>query len=288
MSGMPEFLTVKELADLLRIKERKVYDLASTGNVPCNRATGKLLFPEAEVRAWIDGKQAGKSGARPAVFLGSHDPLLEWALRQSQCGLASFFDGSSDGVARFCAGEGIATGLHLHDRKADEWNIETVAETCAEENAVLIGWATRKRGLVVRSEKGVLRGVYDLPGKRMAPRQPKSGTAVLLDNVLSDAGVSMAELAFTEPCHSEQDAVLAVVEGVADVTFGLEAVAGQFGLGFIPVVDERFDILIDRKAYFDPPIQRLLTFCKSAAFRERAAALTGYALDSLGDVRWNT
>lgn len=287
MSATPEFLTVKELADLLRIKERKVYDLASAGSVPCNRATGKLLFPADEVRAWIDGKQAGKSVARPAVFLGSHDPLLEWALRQSQCGLASFFDGSSDGISRFCSGEGIATGLHIFDRKTDTWNTETVADSCAEQDAVLIEWATRKRGLVVRSDEKDISGVVDLPGKRMAPRQPKSGTAVLLDTVFGDAGVPMDEVTFTDPCHSEQDAVLAVVEGVADVTFGLEAVAGQFGLGFIPVVDERFDILIDRKAYFEMPMQTLLTFCRSAAFIERAAALTGYALDGLGDVRWN-
>ena len=55
MSADPEFLTVPELAELLRIKERKVYDLASAGDVPCTRATGKLLFPARDVRAWIEG-----------------------------------------------------------------------------------------------------------------------------------------------------------------------------------------------------------------------------------------
>lgn len=287
MSGSPEFLTVKELADLLRIKERKVYDLASAGDVPCNRATGKLLFPEAEVRAWIECKQAGKAAVRPVVFLGSHDPLLEWALRQSQCGLATFFDGSSDGLARFWQSEGIATGLHIHDRKSDEWNVGTVAQSCADQDVVLIGWATRRRGLVVRSGEDELRSIGDLRGKRLAPRQPMSGTAVLLESILIDADVAKEDVVFTDPCHSEQDAVLAVAEGVADVTFGLEAVAGQFGLGFLPLVDERFDILVDRKAYFDEPIQTLLTFCRSEAFRERAATLSGYGLEDLGEVRWN-
>lgn len=288
MTGMPEFLTVKELAELLRIKERKVYDLASAGDVPCTRATGKLLFPEAEIRAWIEGKQTGKPVARPSVFLGSHDPLLEWALRQSRCGLATFFDGSTDGVARFKAGEGVATGLHIHDREGDDWNVGVAARECGDLDAVLIAWATRKRGLVVRPEAlSGIRSIHDLVGRRFAPRQPESGTAVLLESILADAGLSLADIEFSEPCHSEQDAVVSVSEGTTDVTFGLEAVARQFGLGFVPLVDERFDILIDRAAYFDEPIQTLLAFCRSATFLDRATAMSGYGLGGLGEVRWN-
>ena len=44
---MTEYMTTKELADFLRIKQRKVYDLAATGRIPCSRAMGKLLFPRA-------------------------------------------------------------------------------------------------------------------------------------------------------------------------------------------------------------------------------------------------
>jgi excisionase family DNA binding protein len=86
-----EYLTTKELAGLLRIKERKVYDLAASGQVPCSRATGKLLFPRRAVEAWIASKSSGPvvETSRPDVFLGSHDPLLEWSLRESRCGLAT-------------------------------------------------------------------------------------------------------------------------------------------------------------------------------------------------------
>ena len=60
-----EYLTVPELAELLRIKERKVYDLASEGEVPCTRATGKLLFPVAGVRAWLDKHSEGMVAPPP-------------------------------------------------------------------------------------------------------------------------------------------------------------------------------------------------------------------------------
>ena len=97
---LPAYLTTRELADLIRVKERKVYDLVAAGDVPCSRATGKLLFPRDAVLAWIDraGENADEVRERPPVVLGSHDPLLEWALRESGCGLASLFDGSLDGV----------------------------------------------------------------------------------------------------------------------------------------------------------------------------------------------
>lgn len=288
MTGAPEFLTVKELADLLRIKERKVYDLASAGEVPCTRATGKLLFPEAEVRAWIDGKHSGKALARPSVFLGSHDPLLEWALRQSRCGLATYFDGSMDGLARFKAGEGIATGLHIHDAASDDWNVAIAERDCSDFDVVLIAWATRRRGLVVKAaDADAFKELRDVKGKTFATRQGESGTSVLLDALLAEAGIALPDTDSIGPFHSEQDAVLAVSEGSADVTFGLESVAQQFGLGFVPLVDERFDILVDRAAYFDEPIQTLLAFCRSRTFLDRAKMLTGYGLAGLGEVRWN-
>ena len=152
MDGNPEYLTVKELADLLRIKERKVYDLASSGAVPCTRATGKLLFPSAEIRAWLTRESSGAvpddGPANPApILLGSHDPLLAWAIRQSRCGLATYFDGSGDGLSRFAKGGGIAAGLHLFDAVTGDWNRAPVMAACRDRNAVLIQFAKRKRGL---------------------------------------------------------------------------------------------------------------------------------------------
>ena len=119
---MSEFLTTREVADLLRIKERKVYDLASNGKIPCSKATGKLLFPKAEIDQWLAANSSQGATERPAVLLGSHDPLLEWALRASGCGIASFFDGSLDGVDRYINGEGIAAGLHIYENANQQWN----------------------------------------------------------------------------------------------------------------------------------------------------------------------
>lgn len=283
--ALPEFLTVRELAALLRIKERKVYDLAASGEVPVSRATGKLLFPADELRAWIDGARSGPAVTppRPDVFLGSHDPLLDWALRQSQCGLATFFDGSEDGLGRFAAREGLAAGLHVFDATTGRWNVDAVAG----QDAVLIGWATRRRGLVIGRDETAVKGLGDLPGHRFTPRQPGSGTATLFRHLLAQAGLPMDRLTMADTARSEQDAVLAVAGGQSRATFGLEALAVQFGLGFVPLIDERFDLIVDRRSWFEPPMQRLMAFCRSDGFARHAAGFAGYDLSDLGTVRWN-
>ncbi len=283
MRGEPEFLTVPELATLLRIKERKVYDLAASGTIPCTRATGKLLFPESDIRAWIATNQSGVRKQRPAVFLGSHDPLLEWALRQSQCGLATYFDGSGDGLDRFEAGDGVATGLHIFDGSSNSWNLEAVGQRFRNRNVVLLGWAERGRGLIVpKMHADDATSMAWLNGKSVAVRQPTSGTSALFSGLAKDVSYSPIG-----PFHSEQDAALAVAEGSADAAFGLKTMAKQFGLGFVPLVTERFDILVDRAAYFSEPFQKLLAFCGTPEFSRRVATLEGYAVEDLGKVRWS-
>ncbi len=282
----PEFLTVPELASLLRIKERKVYDLAANGRVPVSRATGKLLFPAREVRDWIAGTGAA-AATPPPIVLGSHDPLVDWAIRESGSGLATYFDGSSDGLDRFAQGEGVAAGLHLRDPMGGAWNVGPVAAACAGRPAALLSFAGRRRGLVLRPGGPRAETVADLAGLRVAPRQPGSGTAALLDALLAGAGLDPAGLTLSATARTETDAAEAVARGAADATLGLEGAARAFGLDFVPVLTERYDLLVDRRAWFEPGLQALAAFCRGPAFAARAAALGGYDLEGLWDVCWN-
>lgn len=285
-----EYLTVKELADLLRLKERKIYDLAASGSVPCSKATGKLLFPAAEIRRWISQSRSGgvpQMSPRPPIILGSHDPLLDWAIRQSRCGLASYYDGSHDGLNRFTKGEGVATGLHIFDAKSESWNVPSVVHKASDQNAVLVTFAKRKRCLVYRVDGVVPTSLAGLAGFTFAPRQPESGTDTLFREVALKEGLDISKLKLWEVTRTEDEAVEAVRCGNADVTFGLESVARSYGLEFLPVVDEQFALLVDRKAWFDTPMQKLMAFCSTKAFSDKARAYGGYDISELGAVTWN-
>lgn len=286
-----EYLTTRELAELLRIKERKVYDLAASGAVPCSRATGKLLFPRKGIDEWLarNVSSPAPAAARPQVILGSHDPLLEWALRASRCGLASYFDSSLDGLSRFADGEGIATGLHLYDSTADDWNSVAVETRFAQAPVVLVEWAKRARGIILAPGSAAdCTGLDDLRGRKVVPRQAEAGSQVLLEALLQQRGIDAAMLDWTQAARSEVDAVIEVVEGRADATFGLATLASQYRLDFVAVIDERYDILVQRQAWFEPTWQTLVEFCRLPEFGQYASELAGCVIDDQFRVHYNS
>jgi len=291
---MSQFLTTREVAALLRIKERKVYELVSEGTIPVSRVTGKLLFPRELIEAWVRRHAHCRDGveglvARPSVLAGSHDPLLEWALRASGAELATFFDGSLDGLERLAEAKAIAAGLHVREPERDDWNRAHVERRLAGMPVVLLAWARRTQGLVVPAgNPRRIEGLADLAGMPFVPRQPGSGSHLLLDHLARQAGVDAASLGLVSPpARSELEVALAVSEGRAEAGLAIEAVARQLRLGFVPLVRERYDLALWRRDYFEPPLQRLLAFCRTSAFAERAGTLGGYDVSELGEVRYN-
>lgn len=288
-AGQPRYLTTKEAADLLRVKERKVYDLAAEGAIPHRRITGKLLFPHDELLAWIDGGE-GASPRRPAILAGSHDPLLDWAARESGSELAALFEGSRAGLDRFAQGAAALAGLHVPESDDDgreSWNVRTVAGLGLR-GCVLIAWAARRRGILLsKSARGSVSGFADLRGRRVAMRQPGAGASALFEKLAAEAGLGPDDMIPAAAlARTESDAAAAVAEGEAEAALGIEAMARRYGLGFVPLTEERFDLLIDRRAYFTPPVQSLLIFARGAAFRAKAESMGGYDVSDLGAVRW--
>lgn len=293
---MSEFYTTRELAALLRIKERKVYDLVSEKVVPVRRVTGKLLFPKEEVHAWIAAGSGAAAWPRgrsvadlPLIMAGGHDPLLEWALRESRCGIAALLDGALDGLARMKAHGCLAAGLHIPAKKGGGWNVDAVRDALGDEPLVLIEWAKRHRGLMYRPS--LARSVTkfaEIGDLRFQCRQPEAGSELILSSLLANEGLDRTDLDILEAVErSETDLAAAIAAGRADVGLGVEAVARQFHLKFSPLVVERFDLLVWRKAYFEPPFQKFMRFCESQAFLGRAEALGGYDCAEMGAIHFN-
>ena len=291
-----EFLTTKEVAELLRIKERKLYDLVSSQEIPCVKATGKLLFPKAELMHWIRTGEflpESKNNARLNVLAGSHDPLLEWAIRESGCGLAMQFDGSLSGLDVFENHGAVATGLHVLNVNGNPdttvWNTHAVQSRFAASNVVLVHWATRQQGLIVpHGNPKQINSVADLPALKIATRHAGAGGMILFEHLLHTHGLDLAALNVSETCRTENDTIAAVASGKADAAPGLQALALQFGLGFVPTQQENFDLMVCRKAWFEPPFQKLIQFTSSSTFKKKAQQFEGYNTTALGTVVWNS
>ena len=291
---MNPFLTTREVADLLRVKERKIYELVAEQDIPVSRVTGKMLFPRDLIEAWVRRRVEFAGGAvdlspPPPVLAGSHDPLLEWAIRESGSEIATFFGGSIDGLSRMTARKAFAAGMHVFDPQTREFNRGLVANEFAGRPVVMIEWAWRTQGLVVAS--GNPRGLAsaaDLAGVRFVPRQPEAGSYLLLRHLVAEAGIDLETIAMLDPpARTEADVAQHVLEGRADAGLAVETVARMHRLDFIPLFRERYDLLVWRREYFEAPMQRLLAFCAGAAFQRRATEIGGYDLAGLGTVRYN-
>jgi len=291
------YLTTREVADLLRVKQRKVYDLVSREQIPCSRVTGKLLFPRDEILAMIE--QQSRSTAvvsvnpddqqLPPVILGSHDPLLEAALKACGSSMPTLIEHSVAGLDRFEKGEGVATGLHVYEPEIGKWNVSGVTERFASRPVVLLTWAMRSRGLLVHpSMSDRIKGLTDLRSCRLAVRQKGSGSYSLLEHLLmSHCGLTVSDIEQRSDALSETDAAMQVLEGKADVTLGLSAFASRFKLDFVPVIEERFDLLIDRRAFFEADFQTLVKYTQTPGFKELQSEFPGYRTDSIWQVQFN-
>ncbi|MGQ7791831.1 substrate-binding domain-containing protein [Faunimonas sp. B44] len=289
-----DYLTTADVAAYLRIKERTVYDLVARRAIPCSRATGKLLFPRRAIDRWVDSNLDALDGrvlSPPPIVGGSSDPLLEWALRESGSGLATLFEGSTRGLKRFGGAEAVAVGLHLKDGAGDGYNRDAVCTLTGVHDLVLIEWAERDQGLVVaRGNPLGLGGVSDLAERRprIVLRQEGAGAQVLLDALLSAAGIGPEAL---NVCGhwalTDMDVGAAIADGVVDCGVAIGAVARRFGLDFVPLHRERFDLACRRRDYFEPPLQTLFAFTRTAAFAQKAAQLGHYGTERTGAVRFN-
>jgi putative molybdopterin biosynthesis protein len=192
-ASMSEFLTTKELAALLRVKERKIYELVASGSLPVRRLTGKLLFAREEIDQLLrsSGKPAVSEAApaaepqvaQPLVIAGGHDPLLEWALRESRSGIAAFLDGALDGLDRAARKECLAVGLHVPEPSG--WNVSTVERRFGRQPWVLVEWARRQRGLIFRKAlQQPPEKLADVRGLRFQLRQPEAASELVLDRLL--------------------------------------------------------------------------------------------------------
>jgi putative molybdopterin biosynthesis protein len=294
-SAPDEMMDTDEVADYLRLKRRKIYELVRDKQIPCTRVTGKWLFPKQLIDRWLaeNTELAGNGPAEqlPAASIaGSHDPLLDWAIRESGCGLALLPGGSLNGLKRLAAGEPVVAAAHLLDDDG-EYNGANVARLISGRDLVAIEWAWREQGLIVAPDNPLaIKTVKDLTKRkiRLIRRQEEAGSHVLLRQLLAAGEIALDDLnVLPAIAHTENDLGLAIVEGKADAGLAIRSVATQFRLGFVPLHRERFVLVMRRRDYFEPPMQALLAFTRSPAFTARAADLGGYDVGGVGRVVFN-
>jgi molybdate-binding protein/DNA-binding XRE family transcriptional regulator len=178
-------------------------------------------------------------------------------------------------------------GSHLHDEASGQDNLPAVRARFPGRRMLVVELVRWREGLLVASGNPLgLRGVADLgrPGLRVARREEGAGAAKLLRRLLAATGLA-AEALVGPAVADHAQAAQAVAHGAADAAVAIEAVALAHGLGFLPLAEERFDLVLPAERAEDAPVARLLDALASPGFRAEAAAIAGYDLGRTGHAR---
>jgi putative molybdopterin biosynthesis protein len=229
------------------------------------------------------------------VISGSHDPLLDEAtdiMRRNFPGsnVASSHVGSMGGIMAIKRGEAHLGGVHLLDEATGTYNVPYVKKYFPDGGVVLVECVGRVQGLMVApgNPKGI-KGFNDLIGLDFVNRQKGSGTRVLCDFLAKQNGVDTSLIRGYDREEFTHTAVAAAIAaGTADAGLGILAAAKMYGLDFIPIADEEYDLLVAGDAYETEAVNRLIIIIKGEEFAQRLKRLGGYTLKNPGSVKqWN-
>ena len=225
------------------------------------------------------------------VAIGSHDltlDLLSSEIRRANPGitLSSSNVGSLGGLLALRRGEAHLAGSHLLDEETGEYNVSHIRQVLAGREVVLVNLVHRVQGLMVApgNPTGV-QGLRDLlrDDVSFVNRQRGSGTRVLLDYELRRSGLSPDGIeGYRREEFTHTAVAAAVASGTADAGLGILAAARALGLEFVPLLKERYDLVIPREHYESPLLRPLLETVRGDRFRSGVEALGGYDTSEMG------
>lgn len=297
-----DLMSTKEVAEYLGINDKQVYALIKQQRIPASKATGKWVFPRRLIDEWIEGDaQAGLKEARrksrkmegALLAAGSNDPVLDMLYGGLRRQYPEFYVfsaniGSTAGLLALEKGFTDIAWSHLLDPETGEYNIPYLEKLIPSINAVVVNLFHRELGFVVAKGNPLgVAGFEDLMREdvRFINRQKGSGTRLLLDYHLEKAGLQQERITgYENEVLTHAEIGLSILSGEADVGIATAAVSALFGLGFIPIVRERFDMICDQSVFFQRGVQSLIGVLSGDLFRSRFSDLKGYDFKSAGRI----
>ena len=285
-------LTAREAAAFLHLNEKKLYALANSREIPAARVGGKWLFPRAMLEEWLLEQAHGGALTDRLLITGSDDPLLSATVAAlapalgSDAFIAYSPTGTLAGLELLARRRASVCALHWGGVEHSAQQHATLLRRFAPHRQwALVRLALREQGVILR--RGLaLDGIGTLAAfdYRWAMRQTGAGSAHFLESALASRGFSVADCSAVATAHTEREAAALVAREDADCAPGTRGAAAEFGLGFLPLGWEAFDLALPREVVFRHLFQNLLSAFGGPAARALAGRLGGYDLTPLGQV----
>lgn len=290
--------------DYMRVAVGRVGDKLLAAPLPRGAGVITSLVRADGIAIILPGEQGLEAGSPVSVRLyrspvelentifaiGSHDltlDLLAQYLAAKERRLVSSNAGSLGGLVALRRGEAHLAGSHLLDPQTGEYNLSYINQYLPGIPVTLFAWVGRTQGLLVQpGNPKDIRGLADLarPEITYVNRQRGAGTRVLLDYHLSKIGLAAeAVRGYQREEYTHLAVAAAVSSGRADTGLGIAAAADALGLDFIPLFDEKYDLVIPNEHLKSGLLDPLFELALSPGFRKAVAALPGYDVSRMGE-----
>lgn len=310
-------LTPAEVAEILKISKYTVYEMVKRGELPAYRVGKKIRIDSHDLQNYIN--QGKRNEPAPDQQPTVPDSLLESPLLAAEtttkapgliiCGqdlaldiLGRHLENHSGGIRAYRQYLGSFAGLlalyqdradlaaiHLWDSDSNSYNIPYVRRLLPGIPAVIIHLCRRMQGFyVARGNPKNIKQWEDLirPGISFVNREAGAGTRVLIDEQFRLLGINHQMVKGYENLEFSSLAVAsAVSRGIADVGAGNEKVSQQVrDIDFIPLCQERYELVIKKENINREPFQALLEILASPSFKAELQGLGDYDLSETGKI----
>jgi putative molybdopterin biosynthesis protein len=292
------YLKPEEVASLLKISKYTVYEMVKRNDLPAVRIGRKLRFRQTDIDRFIDvenNQQAERARQQTFAntdirYVGSNDLSIDAVAQTfSQLSLGNFYPtyvGSMEGLMQLYHGKCDVVGCHLFDEETGQYNLPYIKRFLPHEGIVALEFVKRNLGWVVpKGNPNLLTSWEDLKRRDLlfVNRQKGSGTRVLFDYMLKKLEIKKAEIRGYDTIEfTHLSAASHVSRGAANAALATESVAVALSLDFVPLQQERYDLVMKAEFFESKRGQALLHVLSSNRLKEKVALIGGYDVSRMG------
>lgn len=284
-NAIPAMQTPLRKARLINQVEGHLLNMMAAGYVPQEIEQAFQLALD-RYRAIAD--ESALPEGKTLRFAGSHDPAM--SLLAGQVPITLSYTGSLGGLFALARHEADLAGIHLWDKETDSYNRPFIQRLFPGQRMALLNLANRHIGLMVQAGNPLaISGLSDLirPGVRFINRQQGAGTRVWLDAHLHPMDIAPEQIqGYENEALTHSEVASTIHDNQADVGLGIETVAITYGLPFIHLTTERYDLVIPENIWEHPVILAAVKLLQSKDFQLAIDQLGGYDTTRTGTSEW--
>ncbi|WP_421864986.1 substrate-binding domain-containing protein [Motiliproteus sp.] len=294
----PRFMNIRQVSDYLHLNEKKIYTLASEGQIPATKVTGKWLFPRDLVDQWLIESSHGGVLLDRLIIAGSDDPLLHRAVSQvarkiQTSAIVSYSStGTRLGLSQLARQRADVCAIHWGPAEESHMRHPALLSRHRQHSKwVLVHAFKREIGVIVTPDTRLKwQTIPELFGAGLSwsLRQDGTGSSRFMEEALSHCGMKLEQLNQVEQGLTEREIASQIAMGIAEAGPGARSTAAEFGLDFVSMGWECFDLALYRGVFFRHLFRELMQQLESPESLQQAQLLGGYDFSETGKLVWSS